>query len=109
MQCKALATSCDETLTRIATRLNAVANTSHIFGSSGTQAAMLLEALRGLCIAVNDYIPAGARCATPPPHHPGWADLFAAVHSQAITDAFILLIPPPRYYSSPFLLIPPPK
>jgi len=51
MQCKALATSCDETLTRIATRLNAVANTSHIFGSSGTQAAMLLEALRGYTYA----------------------------------------------------------
>jgi len=52
MQCKALATSCDETLARIAVRLNAVANTSHIFGSSANQASMLLEALRGYTLVL---------------------------------------------------------
>jgi len=52
MQCKTLASSCDETLARIVVRLNAVANTAHIFGCGATQGCMLLEALRGYTLVL---------------------------------------------------------
>ncbi|EOD06521.1 hypothetical protein EMIHUDRAFT_453419 [Emiliania huxleyi CCMP1516] len=52
MQCKTLASSCDETLARIVVRLNAVANTAHIFGCGATQDCMLLEALRGYTLVL---------------------------------------------------------
>ena len=51
-QCNSLTASCDETLSRLLLRLNAVSNTSAIFGSSSSQVAQLLELLRAFTMVM---------------------------------------------------------